>query len=809
MDLEFSDIQAESQGVLYNGKLTFKADAVVFKSSKNNKTEHVSANDIDVLNWMKVAEKQGIRLINKDGILNRYFGFKESDCDKITKFIKVNYEIDITPKEFSVRGWNWGTANFNGSVLSFDVNNLTAFDLALNNVSQCTTGRNEVTLEFHQNEDAPVSLLEMRFHIPSSDLAGDTDRVEAFQKRVMQQASVVSVSGDAIAIFREVQCLTPRGRYDFTIFNTFFQLHGKTFDYKVPMSTIVKLFLLPAKDGRQQFLVINLDPPIKRGETRYHFVVFSFMQDEESNIELPFTEDDIKNKYDNKITKELSGSTYEVVGKIIRVLINRKITTPGSFRGNSGTAAVSCSFKAAAGYLYPLERGFIYVHKPPVHVRFEEISCVNFARSGGSTRSFDLEVELKSSVIHTFSSIEKEEYANLYNYIVGKKLKVKTKSQGDKPTYVDDGDDDDGDAPDAYLERVKREGKERDDDDDDDESTDEDFDPDAAEDADDVPEEYDSDAVSSDDDDDDEEGGSEGESKPKKSVKDKDKPKSKPKPKKEKSEKREHKKKPKDENRPKRPPSAYMLWFNETRDKIKTDNPGITFAEIGKKGGEMWKALGTSDKEQWDKKAAKAKDKYVEAMKAYVESGGGTKREATGSDQEATSKKKKPKKASSSLSSSAISPVKSGSGSNYLSKEFIEDDSSSESDADKKPSAAKHKENNKPTTSAKPSTEKENASNKKTTTAVVASKKKRDTSSSNDSSSQSDDVSSASDSDDKKKKATPTTKKNVASSSKAVPVSKRKKESDSEEEKIKKKSKQADSDDSEDESSTDDDESDE
>lgn len=50
----------------------------------------------------------------------------------------------------------------------------------------------------------------MRFHIPSSDLAGDTDRVEAFQKRVMQQASVVSVSGDAIAIFREVQCLTPR-----------------------------------------------------------------------------------------------------------------------------------------------------------------------------------------------------------------------------------------------------------------------------------------------------------------------------------------------------------------------------------------------------------------------------------------------------------------------------------------------------------------------------------------------------------------------------------------------------------------------
>lgn len=61
-----------------------------------------------------------------------------------------------------------------------------------------------------QNDDAPVGLMEMRFHIPSSELAGDLDPVEAFHKQVMDQASVISVSGDAIAIFREIQCLTPR-----------------------------------------------------------------------------------------------------------------------------------------------------------------------------------------------------------------------------------------------------------------------------------------------------------------------------------------------------------------------------------------------------------------------------------------------------------------------------------------------------------------------------------------------------------------------------------------------------------------------
>lgn len=34
-----------------------------------------------------------------------------------------------------------------------------------------------------QNDDAPVSLMEMRFHIPSSELAGD-DPVEAFHQQV-------------------------------------------------------------------------------------------------------------------------------------------------------------------------------------------------------------------------------------------------------------------------------------------------------------------------------------------------------------------------------------------------------------------------------------------------------------------------------------------------------------------------------------------------------------------------------------------------------------------------------------------------
>ncbi|GJQ80343.1 Ssrp [Trypoxylus dichotomus] len=677
--LEYSDITAEIKGLMTPGKLKMTDQNIIFKNSKTGKVEQIQAGDMDIVNFQNFVGSWGLRIFLKSGTLHRFAGFKDTDKEKIAKYFSNTYKIDMLEKELSLRGWNWGTAKFYGSVLGFDIDSKTCFEIPLNHVSQCITGKNEITMEFHQNDDAPVSLMEMRFFIPSNELAGDLDPVEAFQKQVMNKASVISVSGDAIAIFREIQCLTPRGRYDIKIFQTFFQLHGKTFDYKIPMSTVLRLFLLPHKDNRQMFFVISLDPPIKQGQTRYHFLVLLFGQDDETSIELPFTEEELKEKYEGKLEKEISGPTCEVLGKVMKTIINRKLTGAGGFIGHSGTPAIGCSFKAAAGYLYPLERGFIYVHKPPIHIRFEEIASVNFARSGGSTRSFDFEIELKSSTIHTFSSIEKEEYGKLFDFITSKKLHVKNRTKNDKTSYKDDFGDSDNEAePDAYLERVKAEGQERDVDDksSDEDSTDEDFNPNQEES--DVAEEYDSNHSGTSSSEEGSGGGSDDgakkkEKKPKKEKKEKKKTKTVS----EKPRKKRTNKKEKDANRPKRAPSAYMLWLNENREKIKGENPGISVTEIAKKGGELWKEL--KDKTEWEKKAAKAKEEYQKAIKEYKESGGGA--GSAGDAEKKSAPKKKPAAVSPSKNTASV-----GSGGGFKSKEYIEsnDESSSDDDADKK-----------------------------------------------------------------------------------------------------------------------------
>ena len=119
-------------------------------------------------------------------------------------------------------------------------------------------------------------------------------------------------------------------------------------------------------------------------------------------------------------------------------------------------------------------------------------------------------------------------------------------------------------------------------------------------------------------------------------------------------------KKERDENKPKRPAVAFMLWLNNAREKIKSENPGISVTEIAKKGGEMWKEI--NDKSEWEDKANKLKKRYTEAMKTYeARNSAKTHREKISKAAKSERKKNKREASSSSSSSSskaAISPSK-------------------------------------------------------------------------------------------------------------------------------------------------------
>jgi len=60
--------------------------------------------------------------------------------------------------------------------LDYKVEGQTAFEVPLANVSRSITAKNEVTIEFTPNDDAAVSLVEMRFYVPT-DATSEVDSV--------------------------------------------------------------------------------------------------------------------------------------------------------------------------------------------------------------------------------------------------------------------------------------------------------------------------------------------------------------------------------------------------------------------------------------------------------------------------------------------------------------------------------------------------------------------------------------------------------------------------------------------------------
>lgn len=476
--LEFNNVFREERGAFSDCRLTFRPQQIIFKNIKTGKPMTVPADQIKSISWQRFASNHGIRLMTKGGNLHRFDGLRPIDQDKIKQYVERNYRLELEEKELSLKGFNWGQTEFDGEALSFNIDKSgTAFEIPLNAVSDCTSNKNEVILSFHHNDDATVGMTDMRLYMPPG--SGE-DAIKSFVEKVLSRASVIKVTGQSIATFTELQCLTPRGRYDIKLFPSFIQLHGKTFDYKIPVNTVLRLFQLPHKDGRQTFFVLSLDPPIVQGQTRYQFLQFLFLLEDEETVSLDMDENELKQKFEGKLTKQMTGAFVDIFASVVKAITNKRINAPDY--KNLTNSAISCSYKNNNGLLYPLERGFMYVHKPAIHIRFEEINSVNFARSDGSTRSFDLEIETKANTTHIFNSIEKEEYPRLYDYVSKKKLRIKNRptSKVVVPTEVVD-ELIDSDDEDAYLARVKNEGRAREaGEEEDSEEEDEDFDPNAA-----------------------------------------------------------------------------------------------------------------------------------------------------------------------------------------------------------------------------------------------------------------------------------------------------------------------------------------
>lgn len=98
-------------------------------------------------------------------------------------------------------------------------------------------------------------------------------------------------------------------------------------------------------------------------------------------------------------------------------------------------------------------------------------------------------------------------------------------------------------------------------------------------------------------------------------------------------------KKWKDPNKPKRNMSAFFLFSQVNRPRVKEENPEVSFGQVAKILAREFRELSDEERAKWNDKAAREKIRYQEQMRDYVPpedpsgpSGGGRKKQKRNPD---------------------------------------------------------------------------------------------------------------------------------------------------------------------------------
>ncbi|KAJ1958454.1 FACT complex subunit [Dipsacomyces acuminosporus] len=415
--------------------------------------------DLRRLQWQRVARGYGLRIYMKSGVLHKLDGFTADDFETLRDAVKrLFHGLTLEVRDISLKGWNWGKTEFEGTNMSFKVENRPSFDLPMAYVSNTNlANKNEVSVEFQpprpsglKRKGAPDELVEIRFYVPgtttthvtkdeeeegASDKDGEDEQgdeevsaASVFHETIKERADLGQVSGDSIVQFPEILCLTPRGRYTIDLFANFLRLRGKTYDYKIPYDNVHRLFLVSKPDELHMMFIVGLNPPIRQGQTRYPYLVLQFVRDEEMTIELKLDSDELKHKYEGKLRTHYDEPLYKIVASVFKGLTDKRVIEGGSFRGYHGSQGIKASLKANEGTLYPLEKGFLFAPKPPIYIAHSEIASIVFSRveasSSNKMRTFDLKFNMHGSQDYQFVSINREEYSSLEEYMAERGIKM-------------------------------------------------------------------------------------------------------------------------------------------------------------------------------------------------------------------------------------------------------------------------------------------------------------------------------------------------------------------------------------------------
>jgi structure-specific recognition protein 1 len=222
---------------------------------------------------------------------------------------------------------------------------------------------------------------------------------EAIYKQIVERAKIGEFAGESLATLLDVNLSVPRGKYTVDFYQKSIRFHGMTFNYTIEYKNITRGFILPMTNESQVSIVLQLnkDKPIYQGQTVYRYIVIQIKKEIEVDLKTKVSPEAMENNPKlSELKAEYSGPQFQVLVELLNATGGINLIQPGNhFKSKAGQPCVKANVKAQAGWLYMLKNSLIFIPKPILYFRVEDIQAVEFHRINASNKQFDIKLSLR------------------------------------------------------------------------------------------------------------------------------------------------------------------------------------------------------------------------------------------------------------------------------------------------------------------------------------------------------------------------------------------------------------------------------
>ncbi|KIZ02697.1 hypothetical protein MNEG_5261 [Monoraphidium neglectum] len=225
-----------------------------------------------------------------------------------------------------------------------------------------------------------------------------------------------------------VAALRRRGKHDIAFGSDHLLLRNSQRVVAVPYSAIQHVAILEQvpkepKDKNCVVLALRRDSDIKAGKQRLDVIVAQTKVSPEVSVAVPPGCEQLASG--PTLAGPAAVVLCQLLGAHIPDILDDTFTSsdPSVFKASSGDLAISANVRTASGWLFPLPGALLFLGKPAHFLRHSEIAGVEFARLGTSS-TFDLTVHVRGGGRVEFGQVGQGEAPRLQAYVQERRLPV-------------------------------------------------------------------------------------------------------------------------------------------------------------------------------------------------------------------------------------------------------------------------------------------------------------------------------------------------------------------------------------------------